>query len=464
MYFIGYLVSMDQMEQFLSNLPYLKYLELIAHCPNDFINGQRWEMLTKSLKTFNFKFYLPFDVKSDDLDSFRTSYWLEEKCWLVAGDKSCLFSIPHFAPDHIDINKWSDKWSNEWSIKSINTITIKGVPRDQFPPYTHIKRLYINCSLSRKHILSIVELKQLEYLSILSINDLLIFVPFESTIPNLYELRVGNTVAFHMIEQLKGYQLKQIRKLLISISDKNTDLILQELFYVFSHIEHLTDLSDICTIEAMIRLIDGFAYLLNASFYSKYLLHEMKSGLYPDSNSIIQNSHRLIANNFTYRVRQVLDDRPLFVTHWWIAAQVNLSYSIDVLFIFIFLYYTAITITFAYSLAIRTQIHFISYKIPYFSKCGHRIRPNNTPFFSLLHFVSIIRSYMCIFATYYRVHNRIQLNTSIYLLYIIFWSYIRFNLANFCLHYLHFIFYSQSVYFSYYLPVLYIKSMLSIFH
>jgi len=305
-------------------------------------------------------------VSTDDLNSFRTLYWLVKKCWLVAGDKCCLFSIPHFAPDYIDINKWSDEWSNEWSIKSINTINIKSVPRNQFPPYNHIKKLYINCSLSRKQILSIVELNQLECLSILSIDDLLIFVPFESTIPNLYELTIGNTVAFHMIEQLKGYQLKQIQKLSISVSDTNTDMILQELLYVFPHIEHLIDLSDICSMETMIRLIDGFVYLLNASFYSKYVLHEMKSGLYPDSNSITQNSHRLTGNNFTYRVRQLLDDRPLFVTHWWIAAQVSLSYSVDVLFIFIFLYFTAIAIIFGCSLAIRTQIHFISYQISYF--------------------------------------------------------------------------------------------------
>jgi hypothetical protein len=312
-------------------------------------------------------------VTTDDLNSFRTSYWLVEKCWLVAGNKCCLFSIPHFAPDHIDINKWSDEWSNEWSIKSINTINIKSVPRNQFPPYKHIKKLYINCSLSRKQILSIVDLNQLECLSILSIDDLLIFVPFESTIPNLYELAIGNTVAFHMIEQLKGRQLKQIRKLLISISDRNTNLILQELVYVFPHIEYLRYLSDICSMEIMIRLIDEFVYLLNASFYSKYLSHEMQSYLDPDSNSIIQNSYRLTKNNFTYRIQHLFSDRLLFVTHWWIAAQVSLSYSIDLFFIFIFLYYTAIAIICGCSLAIRIQIHFISYKISSFSKCGRRI-------------------------------------------------------------------------------------------
>jgi hypothetical protein len=311
-------MSMNQMEQFLSNLPYLKYLELIVHCLTDFIDGQRWEILTKPLEKFYFKFYLPFDVKSDDLNSFQTSYWLEEKCWLVRGENCCLYSIPHFAPDHIDITKWSD----EWPIQSVNAINIKGVPRNQFPPYTHIKKLYINCLLSRKQILSIVDLRELEHLSILSIEDLLMFAPFESTIPNLCELIIKNTLAFHMIEQLKGYQLKQIRKLLVSISAYNTNVIIQELFYVFPHVEYLTYLSDVRSMEIMIRLIDGFVYLSNATFCAK--------ALYPDSNFITEYSNRLMENNFTYRIQQLSSDRSLFAIHWWIAAQVSLSYSVDV--------------------------------------------------------------------------------------------------------------------------------------
>jgi hypothetical protein len=111
-----------------------------------------------------------------------------------------------------------------------------------------------------------VELKELEYLSVLSLDDLLIFVPFESTIPNLYELTVGNTVAFHMIEQLQGYQLKQIRKLFISISNKNTELILQELLYVFPHIEYLRYASDVCPMETMIHLMNGFCTFIQCFF------------------------------------------------------------------------------------------------------------------------------------------------------------------------------------------------------
>jgi hypothetical protein len=123
-----------------------------------------------------------------------------------------------------------------------------------------------------------------------------------------------------MIEQLQGSQLKQIRKLFISISNKNTDLILQELLYFFPHIEYLRYASDVCSMETMIHLIDGFVHLFNASFYSKYLLPEMQSDPYSHSNFISHNSDRLTQNNFTYRVEHLLHDRPLYVIHWWIAA------------------------------------------------------------------------------------------------------------------------------------------------
>jgi hypothetical protein len=69
-----------------------------------------------------------------------------------------------------------------------------------------------------------------------------------------------------------------------------------------------------------------FVHLFNASFYSAYLSPEMQSDPY---------SHRLTQNKFTYRVEYLRNDRPLYAIHWWIAEQVSLSYSVEVLFIFI---------------------------------------------------------------------------------------------------------------------------------
>ena len=103
----GLQVSMDEMEQFLPNLSHLKYLELILRGTTDLIDGHRWQMLTHSVTTFNFK----FDVGSNlpPLDSFRTSFWQKEKCWYVDCQDTSVFSVPYFSPVHIDIHKWSHR-------------------------------------------------------------------------------------------------------------------------------------------------------------------------------------------------------------------------------------------------------------------------------------------------------------------------------------------------------------------
>lgn len=75
----------------------------------------------------------------------------------------------------------------------------------------------------------------------LSITDLLIFESYESTISNLRELEIKNVVTFD--------QIKQIRKLNISVSDKYINFILKELFLCFPHIEYLIYLSSISSIE-----------------------------------------------------------------------------------------------------------------------------------------------------------------------------------------------------------------------
>jgi hypothetical protein len=96
---------MDQMEQFLPKLPHLKHLELILTGDEDLIDGYRWEILTNFFTTFSFK----FNVNSYflRLDSFRTSFWLKEKCWYVGCHDSCVFSVPYFFVVHVDIDKWT---------------------------------------------------------------------------------------------------------------------------------------------------------------------------------------------------------------------------------------------------------------------------------------------------------------------------------------------------------------------
>ncbi|CAF4822099.1 unnamed protein product, partial [Rotaria sp. Silwood1] len=72
-------ISMSHLEEMMSNLPRLKHLILIVNCNCDVVNGQRWQMIVQHLITFNFMFNLSVSLESQDLDSFRTSFWLEEK-------------------------------------------------------------------------------------------------------------------------------------------------------------------------------------------------------------------------------------------------------------------------------------------------------------------------------------------------------------------------------------------------
>ena len=45
------------------------------------------------------------------IQSFRSSFWLEEKHWFVEYHKYRLFSIPRFLPNPVDIFHWLDLYT-----------------------------------------------------------------------------------------------------------------------------------------------------------------------------------------------------------------------------------------------------------------------------------------------------------------------------------------------------------------
>jgi hypothetical protein len=315
---------MVQMEQFLSKLPHLKHLELILRGGEDLIDGYRLEMLTHSFTTFNFKFNVNSNLPP--LDSFQTPFWLEEKCWYVGCYDRCVFSVPYFSVVHVDIDQWTYNRSRTplcgIDTACFNSMNIKYIPPNELPFYTHIKELSINYSIPFEKISSIVDLKKVKHLSILSITDLLIFQPFESTIPNLHELTIKNAVTFYEIERFRGFQFKQIRKLSVSTSDQYGKFILQGLFYCFPQIEYLKYSPTIVSIKIIANIINEFRHLINASFCFSNQPNEKISNLYSNSNYIIQNSQRLNENNFTCRIQQISSSS--INIHCWIAPQVSL--------------------------------------------------------------------------------------------------------------------------------------------
>lgn len=278
------------------------------------------------MKTFHFQFHVK--TLCPKVDSFKTAFWLEEKGWYVSSQSYYVFSAPYFSPKPVEIESWS-RSCLAYDIQdvpqtSLCSMNITSVPTDNLPYFTHIRDLSIDCEISFPMLRSFVNLKQIKYLSVLSITNLLIFQPYDFAIPNLYELSIKNYVTFDGIEQFKGCQFKQIRKLRFSISEDDTNYTLNGLFYCFPHIEFLQYLSQVASAKQLIYVIDGFPYLLNVYFaHSLNLLCGQREPLdsYSNLSMIAEKSKRLCKNSFACGVEE-LSSEP-FDTHWWFAPQVS---------------------------------------------------------------------------------------------------------------------------------------------
>jgi hypothetical protein len=263
----------------------------------------------------------------DTLDSFRTSFWLEEKRWFVAQvqeDRS-VFSIPYFAPDEIEIPErlriCSTAPNGTFLYDNVDKITIKAAEIQHHHYFTLIETLELECSILLETLDSVMDLHQIKYLIIPSLNDLLIFMPLKDKIPRLNELTIKNTLTIDMIERIRSYRFEQIRKLELSISGVHSDYIIEELFRLFPSIYHLEVKDYVESERTMIRLIDGFKHLSNASFHVRSSSNDCDSSLYQNRNLIIQHSRRLIPDNFTCRIYHSSDNHLLY--NWWIDNHVS---------------------------------------------------------------------------------------------------------------------------------------------
>jgi hypothetical protein len=318
---------MSEMEQLLSQLPCLKYLELKARAKDDIANGYQWEVLTNSLITFNFKFSVSSVDISSHLSSFCTPFWLEEKRWFVAYQNQSLFSIPHFAPHDIDISEPLGIFSTAPNItylyNHVNKIIIKTAEIKHNHYFTHVQTLKLErgCTISLKTIQSIIDLNHVEHLIVSSVDNLLLFMPLKCTMPQLHKLTFYYFNIEDEIEQVRRYRFEQILKLELRAFGTFTDYIIEELFRLFPSVQHLEVACYIYSEETMIRVIDGFKHLSNASFRDIISPINHESSLCQNANKIIQHSEQLTSKNFRVRRYRPLDNNSMY--NWWIDKQVS---------------------------------------------------------------------------------------------------------------------------------------------
>ncbi|CAF4100335.1 unnamed protein product, partial [Adineta steineri] len=311
------LISKDQIEQLLSSLIHLKHLELKANVSENVVNGYFWQQLVNSFITFNFKFNVQKINVQKILNSFRTSFWLEEKHWYVAFHNEYLFTLPHFAPVHMDTDNILQFHSTEPNYSIIYHHLNKFTVNTNFLQYNnyrciHIETLILKYSISIQTLASIIDLNRVEHLIIPSLDSLLTFTCLKYTMPRLYKLTIENNVTIDMMERIRHHRFKQIRVLEIRF----TDYIIEELFFLFPCIENLIYKSRIQSIGIMVRLISGFRNLTNASFCADCSFYRKEFNFCSNPNSFGQY-FRL----YTCQVYHSMNTQLPLSIHWRIDEQ-----------------------------------------------------------------------------------------------------------------------------------------------
>ena len=315
---------MSEMEQFIPQFPCLKHLELRAVAETFIADGNRWKTLVSSLITFHFKFNVLLLNLDHYFPSFRTPFWAEEKHWFVAYHDASLFSIPYFAPTHIKTNDLSDLSctlpDRSLILNHVTQFTVNTKPIDNNLPLTHIKILELKQSTLLSVLQSVIDLTQVKHLVIPSLRDLLIFLPLENQIPQLNQLTIREQITKDMIEQFKFNRFQKIVKLRLNLTERDRHSIFEELFSLFPCVQYLRNHNDIQSMGTMIRLIDGFQSLVNASFYSDPPLFTDR--LLSASDSTLRHPRRLAESNCTWRFYYISNKNAVY--NWWID-----SYSSD---------------------------------------------------------------------------------------------------------------------------------------
>jgi len=260
---------MNDIEPMISNLPRLKHLELVGNFNKDVVDGHRWQMKVKSLVTFKFMFSLLVELESQDLDSFRSSFWLEEKRWFVAFAEKRLFSVPDFAITETDKNfrlpLYSTVSDNRIFYECINKLQLTETPDNIDRHFTHVQTLTLDRSIPLSIIGKTVNLSRVQHLIFCSSLKNLPIKLLIDEMPNLYRLSIKcdlkNFLKEVFYETIDKIQSLEIGNRFQNVNDYN----MEQLCTVFSNIKHL-HVDHICTAIQIVDFLDRFKYLSTASF------------------------------------------------------------------------------------------------------------------------------------------------------------------------------------------------------
>lgn len=319
---IGNPVSMEQIEQLLKQFPYLQKFTLECFGRADLLDGHRWQSITRQLISLAFKLTILDSTQMNDrIASFSTEYWLKEKHWLIVSYGQEIFSIPHFLPTQLDLsdqNVPTCPLINDRVTKLVlHSSTVSHVCR-----FESVKHLELHCPLPWKTCQSILHPNRLVSLSVDSFQHLLLFLRFQSHLPQLREISIDQPITVDAMVPHDDCSWRGIRQLKLCTIEGKNQYILQGLFSLFPSIESIVYVSRELSAKMMFRLINGFENLSAASFHTDatFAIKESESCRNPDL--FIDRVGRFTADTVICRVYHTINSRLSLHIDWHIQKQV----------------------------------------------------------------------------------------------------------------------------------------------
>lgn len=140
--------------------------------------------------------------------------------------------------------------------------------------------------------------------------------------PHCHTLSLNIDLTVELIDRLSGNRFKQIRSLEIQSSTTLTRYVLEGILHLFPRVKRLR-ISFINSNMDMIRLIDGFKYLSNASFTIQSNFTESERQWFRNPELSIRRVRRLKNGTFTCQCTRLSLDNSSCSVHVSINEQVS---------------------------------------------------------------------------------------------------------------------------------------------
>ena len=313
---------MDQLEQMMAQLPRLRHLELISRCDNDVIDGTRWEAWAKDLRTFKFSFHTAGIIQPQQMDSFRTPFWLDHKKWFVAYTKNRFFSVLQPTAMKVDFNfklpQHTTAIDKSIFYQHIHYLTLNEDVHCLNGHFPHVHTMVLEDPLPLATIRKVVDLRRIGDLTLSSSIENFPIETLLNEMPNLHALSILYDVD-HFLKQICDKMPERIRTLRIRQMNSltsNDGASIRHVSTIFPHLESL-HVNCLCSTEQILDFLRAFKRLIRASFcYIRWDSDKDKEQCRLNIQSNLDHMRRIHGLNCTYR----LDSTRIY---FWILSQSN---------------------------------------------------------------------------------------------------------------------------------------------